>query len=417
MPLRAQAIDPTSDIPGQSAQAWIGRQPIFDRNLEICGYELLYRDGPENRARIVDADRASSQTLLHAFLEMGIDDLCGPHRAYVNLTQEVILSDVVEALPKHRVVLEVLETVGASPKIVERLRELRTAGFRLALDDFTLTDETEPLLELADVVKLDLRALDPDALLRHTEAVRASGAHLLAEKVETADELKACQDLGFHYFQGYYLSLPEVRSRRRSSASRAAVLRLLTKVQSADTPLGELEELFGADVSLTYRILRFLNSSLFARAHRIESVRHAITMLGRDRLRRWVTLIALAGLDDEPPPLLTTALVRARMCERLAEVRGDVPPGSAFTVGLFSALDALLGLPMKAILDELPLSDDLNAALTQGRGALGTLLRASLDYEAGDWHGIDLLGLPPSAFPDAYFQAVRWAEDHLRALV
>ncbi|MGF1469206.1 MAG: EAL and HDOD domain-containing protein [Sandaracinaceae bacterium] len=404
-----------SVLPRPSApQAWVGRQPIFDRDLRVCAFELLYRDGPENRAVVSDPDRASSRTLLSAFFEHGIERLCGSFPAYVNLTRELLLSELVEALPRKRVMLEVLEAAGDDAEVRERLTDLRGRGYRIVLDDYRLDGPTAELLDLAHVVKLDVQALPPDAFEHHARIVQRAGAAMLAEKVETQEELARCQHLGFHAFQGYYLSLPEVRSTHRSPGSRVALLRLMSKVHDPAVPLAELEAELSADVSLSYRIVRFLNSALFARVHRIDSVQHAIVMLGRDALRRWVTLISLAGLDPRPSPLLTTALVRARMCEGLVQRLGHAHPASGFSVGLFSLRDELLGMPMEDVLAELPLSDELNDALAHRAGHLGRVLESALRYQSGDWLGIDLLGLDAAAFPEAYFQAVEWAETHLR---
>jgi EAL and modified HD-GYP domain-containing signal transduction protein len=395
-------------------KAWVGRQPIFDARRNIVAYELLYRNGPANRASFVDRDAACTQTLVTAFLDFGLDDLCGRRqRAWVNLTREVLLSPDVEALPKHRVVLEVLEDMKVDLRLEERLAELRKMGFRIALDDFRFDGNTGRLVEYADFVKLDLRALTRAELASHVRQLRATGVELLAEKVESEEEMEVCERFGFDFFQGYHLHLPEVRTTKRTPESKSGALRLLALVQDPQTKMADLEQALITNVGLTYRILRFLNSSLFARSHRIDSVPHALVMLGRDRLSKWVSLMVLAGLDDTMPACLVEAVVRGRMSELLGEELCLESPSAHFAAGLFSLLDRFLVMPMEQIVASLPLGPDLEGALLRREGAIGQVLAAVEAYEAGRWEGLELEDLPPDRFPDAYRAAVQWAEEHL----
>ncbi|HBQ19438.1 MAG: HDOD domain-containing protein [Sandaracinaceae bacterium] len=390
-------------------RAWLARQPILDRHGATYAYELLFRSGPTNRAIFSDGSQAAAQTIMTAFAEMDLGEVVGRGKAFFNVTREVLLSPAIEALPKHRVVLEVLETVHIDDALIARMKELRDGGFHLAIDDFGLRDELWALVDLADVVKVDLLPLDDAQLEETTRRLKSTGVKLLAEKVETREQHERVRELGYDYFQGYFFQVPEMLSAQKLPQARLETMQLMAKVQREDTPLSELERLISADAALSYRLLRLLASAAYARAHKVDSVHRAIVMLGRQKLSQWVTLLALAGLDDQPPALLATAMLRARMCELLGEQIGRHDPATFYSAGLFSLLDVMMGRPMKELLASMPISRELEAALLKRKGTVGATLRAVADYEQGEWRSIDLVRLPPEDFADAYFAAVRWS--------
>ncbi len=353
---------------------------------------------------------------MNAFLEIGIDDLVGRNAAYLNCSREILMSEACLALPRHRVVLEVLEQIDVDEELLARLSLLKTHGFRIALDDFVHAPEREPLLDLADVVKIDITAYRDEQLDGVVGQLSRWDVRLLAEKVERHEQYERCRSLGFNLFQGYFLCKPKVISRDRMHASRLATLRLLARLQDPATKIEELEELISADVTLSYRILRFLNSAVFGRPTRIESVKHALVMLGVIRLRGWVSMMALADMDDKPVEILGMAAIRARMCELLAERMNAHNPESYFSVGLFSLLDGLMDTPMDKLLMQLPLSAELNRALLRREGPLGRTLSTVCRYERGDWNELDTLTLEPSTFPETYFDALQWAQELMNAL-
>lgn len=390
-------------------RAWLARQPILDRHGATYAHELLFRSGPTNRATFSDGSQAAAQTIMTAFTEMDLGEVVGRGKAFFNVTREVLLSPAIEALPKHRVVLEVLETVRIDDALIARMKELRDGGFHLAIDDFGLRDELWALVDLADVVKVDLLPLDDAQLEETTRRLKSTGVKLLAEKVETREQHERVRELGYDYFQGYFFQVPEMLSAQKLPQARLETMQLMAKVQREDTPLSELERLISADAALSYRLLRLLASAAYARAHKVDSVHRAIVMLGRQKLSQWVTLLALAGLDDQPPALLATAMLRARMCELLGEQIGRHDPATFYSAGLFSLLDVMMGRPMKELLASMPISQELEAALLKRKGTVGATLRAVADYEQGEWRSIDLVRLPPEDFADAYFAAVRWS--------
>jgi EAL and modified HD-GYP domain-containing signal transduction protein len=283
-------------------------------------------------------------------------------------------------------------------------------------------DPRAELLDVADSVKVDL-AQWSDAELT-AQIVCTHGARFIACGLDQPQDLVRAKALGCHLFLGSARQAPEILSGKRSPSMRASVLRLLQLAEDREASTSDLERAILADVSLAYRLLRLLNSSLFAPASKIESVRHAIVLLGRERLRRWIVLNALSGLDDRPSPLLNLAAVRGRMCELVGERMTErapnraavPPPATFFAAGLFSLVGAVLGIPVADVVRELPLSPDITMALVEKRGIVGRVLESVSQYQSGEWVSLDLLGLEGEIFADAYFAAVAWADELEREL-
>ena len=389
---------------------FIGRQPIYDRQLNVFAYELLFRSDMENQATIVDDDLATCRVLIDSLMEIGLDNLVGARPAFINVTRKFLLGECPIPFDKERLVLEVLERVQIDDEVAAALRRLSGEGYTIAFDDLTFGDYRNTLVELANVVKIDVREFDAEQLRAQVQQMRRSPVELLAEKVETLDEYEYCRQLGFDYFQGYFLSRPRVIQGQRIPGNRLALLDLLAKLQNDHIELNELERSLCQDVGLTYKLLRYINSSAVGVRRKVDSVRQALALLGLKRLRTMVTLIALAGVDDKPLALMTTALFRARMCELLgAAVKRD-DTSSFFTVGLFSSLDALLDSPMEVILRDVPLSDDLKDALLEFEGTMGQALRCTLAWERSDFATAGFLKVPAETVRECYLSAVRWVE-------
>jgi EAL and modified HD-GYP domain-containing signal transduction protein len=395
---------------------YIGRQPIYDRSLEVVAYELLYRDSEENRANISDFDAASAEMIFNALVEFGLDRLVGPHRAYLNLTHNLLVSGKPLALPPSKVVLEVLETTVVDDAVVAAVEELGRQGFAIALDDFYFAESWRPLVERAQVVKVDVLDLSEDQIREQVRLLEGYEATLLAEKVETQECFALCRDLGFEYFQGHFFCRPKIIKGSRLPANRLPALRVLATLNNPDATLTELESLIGQDVTLSYRLLRYINSAFFSLANEIESIRHALVLLGDRAVRRWATLISMATASDKPHELMVTAMVRAKMCDLLARGLKVDNAEPFFTVGLFSVLDALMDAPLEETLAALPLTAEVAAALLERKGVLGEVLTCALAYEDADWDGVNALDLPPAAIQRAYLDAVTWVNDVESAL-
>jgi c-di-GMP phosphodiesterase len=400
-----------------AADAFVARQAIFDRDLSVVGYELLFRGAAAHTtAQFTDRDQASTRVILDTFLELGLDQIVGQTPAFLNLTRSFFLSTHNIPLPRERVVLELLEGEHVDAPLVESVRGYAQSGFRIALDDFVYDDKMIPLLEIADIVKFDVLEHAPSQLEQQVRKVLPYNVVLLAEKVETPEHFEFCKDLGFDLYQGYFLCRPNTVAGHRIAPNRLATLRLLAKLQDPNVEMTSLEQIIREDLSLSYKLLRLINSAFYGLPHRVESIRQTLVLLGVQQIRAWVSLLTLSQLEDKPDELMVTAMVRARMCEQLA-LRAQVPhPEVYFTVGLFSTLDALLDLSMEDLLQSLPLSEELRDALLVRSGRMGAALDCVVRYERGEWDAVEFAELPACEIRAAYLDAVEWARVTSREL-
>lgn len=391
-------------------ETFLGRQPIFDRNLKVYGYELLFRHSSVPDAHVVDGDRATSEVILNTFTVFGLDELVGNHLAFINMTRSFVVNHGNIPLPADRVVLEILENTRPEPAIIHGLELMRAAGYRIALDDFVYDPALRPLLQRADLVKVEIPRLSLSELAEQVQLLRPFNVLLLAEKVETPEMFEACKQLGFDYFQGYFLSRPSTMRNSDIPASRLRILELIAALQRPDVEVAELEELISRDLALSYKLLRYLNSSFFPLRRRINSIREAVVYMGTRELQTWAALLALASIPDKPQELAVGVMVRARFCEAAGRIIGVEHPARCFMVGLLSGLDALLDAPLEQVLQRLPVDQAVAAALLHGEGTEGRVLDAVKDLERGCIARIRALGLSAAETNQAYVEAVRWAE-------
>jgi len=390
---------------------YIGRQPIYNQNLDVCAYELLYRpNNLRNEAGELDHNHATAQVLLNAFVGFGLDQLVGDKPAFVNLPRDFIVGNLPLPFPKERVVLEILEDVVVDAPLTRGVERLRDQGYDIALDDFIYHETLQPLVKASKIVKIDFQALERDQIRTHVTALRRHPVALLAEKVETYQDFDFAREQGFDYFQGYFFCRPKVLTSHSIPANRLSLLQLMSLVQRPDVEVAILSEAIGQDVALSYKLIRGLNSALYALPKPIESIRHAIVYLGLVQVKRWITLIALTSLSDKPTQLMVVGITRAKMCERLGEMLGEIKD-VCFTVGLFSVLDALMDTTMGTALSQLPLSDGIKAALLERAGGMGRILQAVMAYEAGAWDDILLPAVRPDDLTQAYLDGVAWADE------
>ncbi len=390
---------------------FIGRQPIYNRSLNVIGYELLFRSGDANFAAVADSDQATSQVILNAVLELGLDRLVGHHRAFVNVSRDFLLHDYVMTLDKDRVVLELMENQVVDDELVSRLRFLSFQGYSIALDNYVLVNSTRPLLDVAQFIKLNIHGLTADELRTQFDLLRSCQGKLIAEKIQLPDEFERCDQLGFEYFQGFFLTHPNVIHGKRLPANRMVIVQLLAAIQNTSASPEQVEEIISKDLFLSYRLLRYINSAYFNLPNKIDSIHRAVVTIGMDRVKTWASLIALSKIDDKPHELLITALARAKMCESLARLAHRETSQSYFIVGLFSVLDAVMDQPMDQVLEMLPLTDDIRAALTKRIGDMGDALRCVLAYERGQWLQVKYAGVDSGKIIESYLAAIDWAGD------
>jgi EAL and modified HD-GYP domain-containing signal transduction protein len=400
----------------ESPSVLVARQPICDRHRRSVGYELLFRAHDREHALVVDDEQATAHVLVTAFADIGVRQLVGTRFAAINVSRRFLLD--VDPLPfgPRNIVLELLEDQVVDPPLLARLYELRAAGYTFALDDYRWAPSSAPLLEVANMVKLDVLALGQAGTEQELARLQDFRGRLVAEKVETEAEFERCLQLGFDLFQGYFFCRPELVEGRPISTTSLRALQTAAEVVDANVTFEELEQIVSRDPGLTVRLLRLLNSAAFSLNRKIGTVREALIMLGERNVRQWTVLILLAGLPTAADELLPTALVRARLLQQLAEQRGDREPAGAFVVGLFSVVDALLATPMDEVLRDVPLSDAHTAALLRHEGPNGRALEAVIAHERGERWDAQLAGTAIAGFGAAYVEAVDWAAAALPAL-
>lgn len=382
-----------------SEEIFIGRQPILDRQHQLFAYELLFRSGGQkNEANVQDDLGATASVINHAFAELGVEQALGPYKGFINCDASLLLSDMLEILPTDKIVLEVLETVEITPEIVERCTELKARGFTLALDDFVnYEDKWKPLLDLIEIVKVDLMPLNREQLAEVTGQLKRWPLSLLAEKVDSREQAEHCHALGYHLFQGYYFAKPAIIAGRKLGHSQLALVRLLGLVmEDAETTM--LEGVFKHEPGLAMNLMRLTNSVATGVRAKVTSLRHAITVLGRRQLQRWLQLLLYtnpSGKDNNvASPLLQLAATRGRFLELLA---GKLKPGArefedhAFMTGIMSLMPTLMGAPLEEILKGIQLSGDVQEALEDKSGQLGIMLQLSESLEASDGEACHIL--------------------------
>lgn len=395
----------------------IGRQQIFDRELKIYAYELLFRDIHGRGPGVVEATAASNQIIVNSLLEHGLERVVGPHRAFINFTRDNLLSGTARLLPKEKVVVEILESVEVDDAVVDAVNDLVREGYTIALDDFMLSREWLPLVELAHIIKLDILQIDVETGRRYIRELSRLGIQFLAEKVETLEQYTAYRQMGCDYFQGFWFGRPNLVQGKKMGAGQHAVIRLLSQINRPGIELMELAEVISLDAGLSYKLLRYLNgSALFRIPKRIESIPQALLLLGLKEIRRWATLIALTSFPNTPKDLILQSLSRAKMCELLAHAMQRPNTGEYFLTGLMSLLDQMLGVELHEFIEDLPLSPEVIRALLDRQGLLGEALHCALEYER--WH-LDTLrfgDLSLAQIGETYVESIAWAHEVAAAL-
>ena len=371
--------------PLQLRNFYLARQPLLDRNQALFGYELLFRNRADGNAEIDSGLAASAGVLAHA-AQLGLPRAVGDACAFLNVDTEVLMSDIFAFLPRERTVLELTGSVEATDAVLWRLAELSGHGFRFAAEASSHGNRLGRLLPLLDFVKIDLRATPVVSMLAIVPRLRGTGKRLVAEKVESQAEYRTCLDLGFDYFQGYYFAKPSVLAGRKLSPSQVALMELMNLVTS-DADNIEIERAIKRDVSLAVNLLRIVNTPAAGLRQRIDSLSQALIVLGRRQLQRWLQIMLYAEPGTRghtQTPLLMLASTRARLMELLAQ---RLRPGQrqvadvAFTVGIMSLMDALFSVPMADLVEQIPVSEEVAAALVKRSGFFGELLRLAESLE------------------------------------
>lgn len=397
-----------------TSSVYLGRQPILDRRGRTYAFELLYRDSTDNSAFFANPDDATRRVIEAAMLEWGFDRLIGDRLGFINAAGGLLHTGLLSILPPSRTIVEVLEGVLLDDEMVQVIRDAYNTGLRFALDDVVDLDRPglADVAPLIDVVKLDVLAIPPADLPSVVERSRQMfpSALLLAEKVEDPTKYADCMYLGFDLFQGYFFAKPETLERSGRPNNVSTAILLLAEVSRPDVDIDRIEGLISADPSLAYAILRLVNSSSFGLNVRVQSIRHAIVMVGFVQVRQLAVLLTMAknsrAISDE---IIVLAAIRAQMASQLAGSSGHGP--GAFTTGLLSVIDTVFGTPMDELLTGLPLPTDVRDALLDGSGPLGALMEVVYAFERADTEALEKLRPGDSeAIREYYAKAVAWAE-------
>jgi EAL and modified HD-GYP domain-containing signal transduction protein len=403
---------PVASTDASALRPVVSRQPICDRYQRTFAYEVLFREFDTEKCVFGGENEATSRVVFNSIVEIGLGRLVGPSMAFVNFSRDFILSRNCSLLPRNRVVLEILESSAPDPKFLAGLAMLRMKGFRFAVDGFNFQKELMPFLPHCSFIKVDLRLVNRDRLIREIPSLRSVTASMLAENVETVEEFESCRELGFQYFQGYFFCRPRIASTATVSTNRRTLCGLLSRLQQPDVTTREIEAIMDEDPALSSRLQRCINSAAIGMPRKIQSIQHAIRMVGLDHFRILSSMVVLSSLDDKPRELTRTSVIRARMCQIL----GEGPSrhyGSFFTTGLFSTLEAFLDCSMEKAIAQVPLSDEIRNALLHKKGPKGRMLAAVIAYEQGDWDALIQMRIDPEKIAKAYLDSVAWGEELL----
>lgn len=396
---------------------FIARQPIYDRDLAVMGYELLYRSGDMDVAVFKDGDQASRDTILNSFLHIGIDNLVGSALAFINLPENFVINEALTPMFKEQSVLELLEDIEPRPPVIDGIKRLKQEGYRIALDDFWHKQKLEPFLELADFVKINVGGKDQGEIRLQLDYLEGRNLKTVAAKVETEEVHILCREMGFDFFQGFFFCRPQVVQQKYMPANKLVVLNVLNKLQNPELDFDELEAILAQDVTLSYKLLRYINSAAFSLRSEVESIKDAIVLLGLKNIKHWVSLILMSKVvENKPKELIVTALVRGKMCELLAQRYNPDIASQMFIIGLFSVLDALMDTPMVDLLDTVILSMPIKLALLDKEGEHGELYQQVLFYDEHRWDEIDSSKFEIGALTEAYVSSVKWADQSIEAL-
>jgi len=405
---------------------YVARQPIFDKQEKIYAYELLFRAGLENVYTAVDGNRATKEVINTAFGVIGLKELVGTKRAFINFTGALIKEKIASLLPKNALTVEILENIEPDREIIEACRELKQKGYQLALDDFVLADKFRPLVEIADIIKVDFLTTPLEkcrALISQVQQICREPKIYLAEKVENRDVFEKSKAIGYALFQGYFFSKPEIRTGKEIPANKLTYLSILKELYTAEPDFNKIEELMKRDVAISYKLLKLVNSASLGLMKKVTSLKHALVLLGLAEVRKWISLVALSSLGQgKPDELMRTSIIRARFGELFAMKVGLAARApEIFLMGLFSMIDAFLDKPMEQVIKDLPLSLDVRNVLLKRPSGLTPVSELIIAYEKGIWDtyeahmaaiGLDSLR-GSDLMPELYFDALKWSDELL----
>jgi c-di-GMP-related signal transduction protein len=397
-------------------ETYIARQPIFGPRRRVFGYELFFRSGLENVFTHPDPNQATSKVMVDSFLLFNVFTLTGGKKAFINTPRDILLSDFLFLFPRELIVAEILESVEPDAAVIAALKKLKKAGYLLAVDDFVYSEKTAPFLELADFIKVDFLKTPLEERKALPQRIHSKKTKLIAEKVETPEMFQEGLELGYHYFQGYFFSKPKILTGKDIPGYKTHYLQILQEIHRPEMDLEKLEDYVKREVSIAYKLLRYINSAFFSLPHKINSIKQALMLLGEKRVRNWISLVAMAGMGaDKPEELAVWSIVRAKFCETLGpSFQLDQRADDLFLMGLLSLIDAFLDRPLPDILQEIPIQGAIKDALLGEKNPLLDVYLYTLDYEKGSWEEIaehqSKFAIEEYLPLRLYLEAVQWGQ-------
>ena len=411
----------TAKTNGSADRVFVARQPIFDTDQKVFGYELLYRSSFNNSYDGTDGTSATLAVIREAYLVLGTQ-LTGTNKAFINFNLDLLERKLALTLRPETTVIEILENVVADRAAIGLCEELKEAGYTIALDDFDpAKEDARTLVELADIIKVDFRQLGPAERAGITRSHRGKKPVFLAEKVETLEEFFEAREIGYLYFQGYFFGEPQILSARNIPGNKVSQLRMMSEINRPDMDFPSLEAVIRRDTYLTFSLLNYINSAYFGLRTGVSSIMQALALLGEREVRRWALLLLMTFMGaDKPSEVNMTSLIRGKFCETLAMKIGLAQKApELFMTGMFSMLDVLVGRPLHELLDTINVGKDIRVALTSGGNRHGEVLQLVLAYEKALWEQVDAragkLGLDSAEMASDYRASVQWAEQVLDA--
>ncbi len=399
---------------------YVARQPIFTRRKSIFGYELLFRLGLENAFPDSDGDIATSSVLSSTFFSFELKEILSDKPGLINFTRELLLQKTPLLFPNQHIIIEVLEDIEPDEEIILALQELQKNGFKIALDDFIYHEKFKPMMDLCKIIKFDLIATPLESLKEIVKDIKANyNITLLAEKVETYEEFEMAKEMGFKLFQGYFFSKPEILTKKEISGGQLIKLKLINEISKPEIDTNKIQSLIKKDISISFKLLKFINSAYFSRPTEINTIKDAMTFLGTDELKKFINVIVVSDLSqNKPNELIRSSVIHARMCEQLGSVlKTHFSSDELFTIGLFSFMDAMLDSNMNKVLNNIAFSDKIKNALLGKDKDYKKVVAIVSSYEKGEWDNsfYDIVGGKKieKKIPEFYFDALKMADTFL----
>lgn len=405
---------------------FVARQPIFNKNEHIFAYELLYRNGHDNSFPLIDGETATLEVLVHSFLTIGINELAGEKLCFINFTENLLVKDMFTKFPENRIVVEILEDIPITSALLQKIKEIKSLGFLIALDDFVLQKNItvyDELFSLVNFIKVDFlssTAVDRQAIER---IVKKNYPHivLLAEKVETREQFYEAKAAGYGLFQGYFFAKPEIIKGTEIPANLVQYFRIISLLRDKSSSIEEVAEEIERDVSLSFKVLKLINSPAVRLKSKIRSIKQGVVMLGLEELNHWLYVLLLheskANHSGDGMALIEASLFRAKLCELLAKTKVKQNASEYFLVGMFSLIDTLLHQSMNQLLQDLPLSDEVAATLSGNLTEMTPYLEVAIACDEVRWddmlEGATILNIDHDTLNDIYIEARRWATEIL----